>query len=221
MTRKSGFAFCLISLIVMPFHAHALTFESQTQLSASYSDEAQGLIHAAVEKMAMVFKAEPGDYLVNLRLGWLFFLEKKYKNSLDHYTRAAYQAPYSVEPLLGLSQTLLAAEEYARALETCKLILKLDPGSYLGHQRTVQAQIKLKQFANAVDTSTQALLTYPTDPVLLEQRGFALRELGRDEEAVKTLTYLLLVSPHNAYARFVVDSPRRAVASKPSPVPAP
>lgn len=198
-----------LGLVVCVGSAFALSIESQGHLSASYADESQGLIRAAIEKTVLAYKSEPSDYLVNYRLGWLFYLDRKYKNSIDHYTRAAGVAPLSLEPLLGLSQTLLAAEEYAKAWETCKSILKLDPGNYVARQRSAQAQLKLKLFAEALETTTRALASYPTDAIFLEQKGFALKQLGREEEARATLTLLLLVNPHNVYARAVLDEPRR------------
>ena len=191
--------------------ASALTPESQNLLLSSYTLEAQGIISDAIAKTVAVYKSEPNDYLVNLRLGWLFYLDKKYKNSMEHYVRAAYAAPYSVEPLLGLSQTELTVEDYSKTAETCKLIVKLDPGSYLGHQRLIRALLKLKLFAQAAEVSDQALVTYPTDPIFLEQKGFALKEQGKTEEAYRVLSYLLLVSPSNTYAHSIVDTYRPMV----------
>ena len=184
--------------------AAALSLGSHLKLQESYSAESKSNIPQAIEKMVALYKTEPKDYFVNLRLGRLFFEDKKYKNSIDHYTNASNLRPQSLEPLLGLSLIHITIGDWHKTLHTCHAILKRDPENFLGQQRMVQAYLKLKHFPHAIQVATEALKSYPTDPVFLEQKGYALKEQGKLDEAKAVLTELLMVSPRNEYARSVL-----------------
>jgi len=182
----------------------ALTLDSHLRIQESYVAESQGKKALAIERMIQIYKGEPNDYFVNLRLGWLFYSNGKYKNAEDHYSRAAGITPTSVEPLLGLSLTLVTEENWTQVLQTCEELLKRDPNNYLGQQRKIQAYLKLNRFSEAAQTASEVLKMYPTDAVFLEQRGYALQQQEKTEEARSVLTFLLAISPKNEYARSIL-----------------
>jgi tetratricopeptide (TPR) repeat protein len=181
--------------------AKALTVEQQASVYDSYAFERAGDFSHAMERMVQVFKQSPSDYFVNLRLGYLFYTLKKYKNSADHYERAVQLNTASIEPLLGLTQVYLASETYDKVIKACSSILQKDPRNYTALQRLITSEIRLKDYAHADAHAGEALKLYPTDAIYLEQRAFALKELGKANDAKAILSTLLLVSPQNEYAR--------------------
>lgn len=187
--------------------AYALTLEEKTIVYDSYALEKAGSLDKSIEKMNLIYQRNPNDYFVNLRLGWLFFIDKKYKNSEDHYERAFKSDAESIEPLLGLSTLYLATAAYDKVVKVSLIVLKKDPANYKVLQSFITSEIRLKNYKYALTYANWALKLYPTDPVFLEQRAYVVQESGMSKELLpETLSLLLLVSPENAYARSQLNS---------------
>ncbi len=191
----------LVDLTFTIPQAFGMTLDDQTLVYDSYAAERIGDIPKAVAKMVAILQNNPTDYFVHLRLGWLFYIQKKYKNSIDHYSGAFNATPSSIESLLGLSLVYYSTASYDKAAKACSLLLQRDPKNHTGLQRIITSQIQLRDFVHALENSNTATELYPTDPVFLEQKAYLLKETGKPEEAKATLAILLLVSPQNAYAR--------------------
>lgn len=200
--KSKSFKYCtvLIAFITVG-SAHALNLEEQTLVYDSYALEKTGDIPKAIEKMVLALQKSPKDYYCNIRLGWLFFLNKKYKNSLDHYSQAYSIEKNSLEPLLGMSQVYQAAEAHPKTKKACELVLAKDPKNYICLQRLIFAEIQMKEFTPALASAKLAHELYPTDPVFLEQYAVLLKQNSQESEAKTILSLLLLVSPQNEYAR--------------------
>ncbi|MBI4676500.1 MAG: tetratricopeptide repeat protein [Elusimicrobia bacterium] len=184
--------------------AEALPTGASVLLYDSYAAEARGDNEAAISRMVTLLGTQPDDYLVHYRLGWLFSRVKKYKNAIDHYMRAAKAAPGSLEPWLALSLLNLDIGSYDVALGASNALLSRDPKNYYGLLRSAAALQALKRHEEALAATDQALELYPLDTLLLEKKGYLLRELGRVSESDQTLVQLLLLSPQNAYAKSVL-----------------
>ena len=53
----------------------------------SYNYEKMGDYKDAIKVLIPIYNKYPNGYTLNLRLGWLFYLSKKYQNALDHYKK--------------------------------------------------------------------------------------------------------------------------------------
>lgn len=186
--------------------ARSLTLEERAAVYESYAWEAKASYDLAAQKMNAAYQANSSDFFVNLRMGWLFSLAKKYKNSVDHYEAAAKIAPLSIDPWLGLSLLYLNLGETDRSLSASEQLLTRDPANYYGLLRTNMALIKSKRYSEALSRVDQALKVYPVDPTFLEQKGFLLVSIGKAEEAREPLSLLLLISPQNAYAKSILKN---------------
>ncbi|MDQ7068371.1 MAG: hypothetical protein Q9M40_10605 [Sulfurimonas sp.] len=59
------------------------------QYLKSYDYERMGKYSEAIKVLSPLYKKYPKGYTLNLRFGWLFFLDKKYKNAQKHYKEAS------------------------------------------------------------------------------------------------------------------------------------
>ena len=179
----------------------AVSSEEYTAIYDSYRLEAQFKYPQAIAKMTEIYAKNSDDYFVNYRLGWLFSLDLKYKNSVDHYKRAATKNPTSLEPWLALSSMMINLGEWQSAISFSEEILKRNPGNYYGNLRYILGHLRLKNYAQALEKVDYILKSYPIDPIFLEQKAFALAESGKTDQAKKVIRELILISPSNIYAK--------------------
>ncbi|MBI2711356.1 MAG: tetratricopeptide repeat protein [Bdellovibrio sp.] len=184
--------------------AWALNMEDRMAIYDSYALEGQGAIAKAIDKVTGALSRNKTDYFLNYRLGWLFYLAKKYKNSVEHYQQAGNIVTTSVEPWLGASLVYVMSGEYGLSVRMCAEALKRDPQNYTCLQRSVFSWIQLKDYHNALEKVNVALKLYPTDAVFLEQKVAVLQASGKPDEAKDIATVLITVSPKNAYAKKLV-----------------
>jgi len=135
----------------------------------SYDYEKVGQYQEAIKVLVPLYKKYPKGYTLNLRFGWLFFLNKKYNNAVEYYNKAALVKPYSIEPKLGLIKTYLNTYQYQKAENVGNSILKVDYYNYYGNFYTIRSLIYQEKYPSALKISKKMLAIYPTDILFLEQ----------------------------------------------------
>lgn len=181
-----------------------LSLEEQTDVYNTYTLEAKADYAGAVAKMIKIQAANTDNYFVNYRLGYLLSMTKKYSNAAVHYEKAAQIETASVEPWLALSLMYFYAADDSKVISSSKEILKRDSKNYYGLLRLAGAQIRTKDFAGALETSSEGLKNYPLDATLLEQKGASLKALGKADDAKKVAQQLIVISPANVFAKTVL-----------------
>jgi len=91
----------------------------------SYVYEGQGDYESAIKALKNVY--DLNNYEVNLRLGWLTYLNKQYDESIKYYEIANNLMPLSIEAKFGLVNPYAAQEKWGKVEEIYQNILKLDP----------------------------------------------------------------------------------------------
>jgi tetratricopeptide (TPR) repeat protein len=185
-----------------------LTLEDRTAIYDSYSLEKSGNYDRATQKMNSVYLAHKNNFLINIRLGRLFSLTKKYNNSIEHYEAAAKLAPESIEPWLALSLIYLNMETFEKSLNASVQVLRRDKFHYDGLSRSAAALIRMKRYREALLKVEEALQLYPIDATLLEQKALILVSLGNVDSAKEFLNLLLVISPENPYALSILQAQR-------------
>ncbi len=166
----------------------------------SYRLEAQGRYAEARKALIPVYKSFPRAYTVNLRLGWLFYLEGRYRNAAKHYEVAASAAPRAVEPVLGLGLVYAARNQWQKVEELMYRVLKVDYYNYYANLRLAYALRKQKKFRQAELVCRKMLALYPTDVSFLEELALILLESGRKKEAEAIFADILILDPKNRTA---------------------
>ena len=201
---KNASLWMVLGLVALSPKAMSLTFEEQTDVYASYSVEAKADYAGAIAKMVKVLSSNPDNYFVNYRMGYLMSMSKKYPNAVMHYEKAAKVNPTSVEPWLAISLMSLYSGDEDRVLSASKEVVSRDPKNYYGLLRLAGVQIRKKDYARALASSNAGLKNYPSDTVFLEQKSFALKSLGKNDEAIAVAKELILISPTNVYAKSIL-----------------
>jgi len=90
----------------------------------SYEYEASKNYEAAVNVINSLYSES--SYEINLRLGWLYYLSGKYKESVTYYQKASTLMPAATEPMWGAINSLAKLENWNEVEKTYLSILKID-----------------------------------------------------------------------------------------------
>ena len=93
----------------------------------------------AIRALSPVYEAYPNGYTVNLRMGWLFYLNGNHANAAAHYEVATRAAPMALEPKLGRLLPLLAQGRWSDAETLAYQIVSVDHYNYYGNLRLLVA----------------------------------------------------------------------------------
>ena len=142
------------------------------------------------------------DYLVNLRLGWLYYLSGNYANSRQRYQMAIAAAPKAIEPRLGHMLPLLAQARYAEVETVARQVLTMDAGNYYASLRLAIALRMQGKLPQAEEVNKSMLELYPTDVSFLTELGLVY--VGQKD----------LVTARQAFRRVLTLDPENVVAKK-------
>jgi tetratricopeptide (TPR) repeat protein len=157
----------------------------------------------AIKVLAPLYQKYANGYNLNLRLGWLFFLNKNYQNSNNYYKKAIRIKPYSIEAKLGLLKIYLYTEDYDKAQILSSEILKQDFYNYYANLYAIKMLLLTKKYSIAKKHIEKMLNIYPTDISFLVQlsviykhnKNPLLQELYRD---------ILILDPNNVYVNKLI-----------------
>ena len=167
----------------------------------SYNYEKMEKYKDAVKALMSVYNVYPNGYTINLRLGWLYYLNKNFSNSIYHYEKAIKVIPTSVEAKLGYTLPLLAQEKYDDVEKLCIKILNTDFYNYYANLRLAYVLRLKKDLKNAKKINLKMLSLYPTDVKFLTEYGLVLFAEKDYKKAKKVFEDILILDPLNITAK--------------------
>jgi len=180
----------------------ALDYQSiKNAYQKSYLYEKVGDYKDAIRALMPVYEAYPDGYTVNLRLGWLYYLWGKYKNSIFHYRKAIRAIPTSVEAKLGLTLPLIAQQNWSEAEKVLYQILKIDYYNYYGNLRLCNVLEGEKKYSLVQSVAIKMLTVYPTSVPFLIYLAKSYYHLGYLKKAKKLFEDILILDPENVEAK--------------------
>ncbi|WP_457641203.1 tetratricopeptide repeat protein [Persephonella sp.] len=192
----------LVTFLLIFYTAFGLSYEDiKNSYYHSYQYEKSGSFEDAIKSLIPVYNKYPDGYTVNLRLGWLYYLNKKYANSIYHYEKAVKVAPYSIEAKLGYTLPLLAQSRYADVEKVCYQILNTDFYNYFGNLRLSFVLRMQKKYDLAEKVINKMLVIYPTDVNFLLELGLLRFSTGKKEDAKRVFNDILILDPENVIAK--------------------
>lgn len=144
--------------------------------------------------------ASTNTYEINIRLGWLYYLNGKNSESITYYNKAIVQMPAAIEPLLGIAYPLGELKKWTELSSTYKKILKLDPKNTTANYRLGLSAYYNKDYITAKKYFDIVLGLYPMDYNTLLMSAWTNYFLGNKSQAKILFNKVLMISPDDTSA---------------------
>ncbi|HCT29702.1 MAG TPA: hypothetical protein DIW31_02970 [Bacteroidales bacterium] len=176
---------------------------SQDQLTLAFSDsyakEKSGKYADAVTSLKAYYDEK--SYEINLRLGWLTYLQGQFSESLGYYNKAVELMPYAIEPRLGVALPASALGNWDMVIAQYNKILSIDPNNTLTLYRMGLISYEKKEYQQAYKYFEKIVNLYPFDHDSLLMFAWANLKLGKTREAKILFNKTLLYNPDDASAK--------------------
>lgn len=166
----------------------------------SYAAEQAGKYQAAIDTLDPVYRHYPDTYTVNLRIGWLCYLDKKYPEALMHLKKALAVSPASFEAINIATLLQAAREDWKRVEQQSMRILKMDNYNQNANYWYSHALRMQQKYEQAIVVDRKMLAVYPTSFTFLQELGENLHLSGQKEKSRSIFSDLLILSPGNKVA---------------------
>jgi len=167
----------------------------------SYNYEKMGDYQDAIKVLIPLYKIYKHGYTLNLRLGYLFELQKDYANAIKHYKIALLSLPYSFEVRLALMRVNLELENYDEVIKLGDILIKKDYYNFYGNYYIIKALEGKKEYKTDVSFIKKMLSIYPTSILYLQTLGEVYVKEGYKKQAKDIFENLLILDPNNVVAK--------------------
>lgn len=153
----------------------------------------------AIAEILKVYNAS--SYETNLRLGWLYYENGAYTNSVQYYEKAVALMPKSIEALSGyiLPQSALSNKE--KVLNSYKEIIKIEPNNSVANYNLGVIYYFNKDYKTACEYLEKASGLYPFDYYINIYLAWTYLKLARKSEAKTLFNRVLLIVPTDTSAK--------------------
>jgi len=191
-----------LSIIIISFlsnsFALAQTKEMQGAFAESYNYEAIAKYEAAINAIKLVFSDK--SYECNLRLGWLYYLQGNFKESVAHYKKSSELMPAATEPKWAILLPLEKQENYAEIEKVYIAILKLDAKNTDANYNLALIYYYRKDYFTAKKYFDVVLNLKPFNYNYMLYSAWNQYFLGNKMEAKTLFNKVLMYSPNDASA---------------------
>lgn len=170
----------------------------QKAFKESYAFEAKGQYSNAIDVLKNVYDEK--IYELNLRIGWLYYLNKQHDESVFYYQKAIDLMPYCIEAKFGIVNPLAIQEKWDKVAEQYVAILSIDPQNSLANYRLGLSYYYKADYTNAYKYFEKVVNLYPFDYSSVLMYAWANFQLGKKSEAELLFNKVLLMNPDDASA---------------------
>lgn len=163
----------------------------QSSFYKSYEYEKSSNYLSAIKELSAIYK--PEDYFVNIRMGWLYYLQKQYAESIKFYEKAITLKPYAIEAKFGLIKPLSATENWEKVKNQYIQILKIDPQNTVASYWLGVIYYNRKDYQNAVKLFEKVVNLYPLDYDSVIMLAWTKLYLGKTAEAKLMFNHALVL----------------------------
>ncbi|MEI6263729.1 MAG: tetratricopeptide repeat protein [Sphingobacteriia bacterium] len=168
----------------------------QKAFTDSYLLENKKLYGEAIAALNKVY--DENSYAINLRLGWLNYMNKNYAQSQQFYQKAVAKKPQSIEAKLGLVNPLAALDNQEKTLQVYNDIIKLDDANYTANYWAGVIHYNQKRFEQAARFFEKVVNNYPFNFDGNHLLGWTYLKMNKPNEAKLAFNTALLIAPGNA-----------------------
>jgi tetratricopeptide (TPR) repeat protein len=180
----------------------AITVSAQAQdptidaFSKSYQYESVKNYPKAIEALINIYDAN--SYDINLRMGWLYYENGDYANSVTYYKKAIQASPKSVEARLGIAYPMAAMGNWDDLAAIYLEVIAVDPANSLVNYRLGEIYYNKKDYDKALTYALKVRDTWGFDYDTNLLLGQIYIGLGKNTEAKEVLNDALLYYPDSA-----------------------
>lgn len=127
----------------------------------SYVNEANKNYAAAINDIMPYYSDD--SYEVNIRLGWLHYLNRSYTTSQSYYAKAVALKPSSIEAKFGYVKPLSFLQSWDKVLQQYLDIIRIDPQNTQANYWAGVIYYNHKQYATAIKCFRIVATLYPYD----------------------------------------------------------
>lgn len=171
---------------------------TQAAFVKSFESEKSGNYVAAINTMKTIYKAD--SYIVNIRLGWLYYLAKQYSESIKYYEKSILLKPYAIEARFGCVKPLSAIESWDKVKANYLEILKIDPQNTIANYWLGVIYYNRKDFVNATKLFEKVVNLYPLDYDSVIMLAWSKLSTGKSADAKVLFNHALILRPNDSSA---------------------
>jgi tetratricopeptide (TPR) repeat protein len=186
--------FTLLVVCVMAQSPKAI----QDAFSRSYVSEKDGNYYKAITDLKVVYNNN--DYIVNIRLGWLYYLAKQYTESIRYYEKSISLKPYAIEAHFGCVKPLSAIESWEKVKAQYIQILKIDPQNTVANYWLGVIYYNRHDYLSATKLFEKVVNLYPLDYDSVIMLAWTKLRLGQSTDATVLFNQALIIRPYDASA---------------------
>jgi tetratricopeptide (TPR) repeat protein len=173
-------------------------FKMVSAFEKSYQYEQYKEYEKAIDVLTVVYDA--ANYEINLRLGWLCYLQKDYTKSINYYKKAISITPNAIEAKLGYVYPASAIENWTEVKTQYEAILKIDPKNSIANYRMGYINYLNNDFKKAKEYLSLVNSLYPFDYDTVILLAWTNLKLGNTEDAKKMFYTALCYKPTDSSA---------------------
>lgn len=170
----------------------------QTAFVNSYQSEQAGKYSEAISAMKAVYKVD--SYILNIRLGWLLYLDKQYTESISYYDKSIALKPYAIEARFGCVKPLSAIESWEKVKAHYVEILKIDPQNTIANYWLGVVYFNRKDYINAGKLFEKVVNLYPLDYDSVIMLAWSKLNSGKSADANLLFNQALILRPDDSSA---------------------
>ena len=193
----------LILLTFFIFSGLAIFAQDYTKLTTAFSDSYAKEKLGKYADAATILKAyyDANSYEINLRLGWLSYLQGQFSESVGYYNKAIELMPYAIEPRFGLALPASSLGNWDMVIAQYNKILFIDPNNTVTLYRLGLISYDKKDYKQAYQQFEKVVNLYPFDYQSVLMLAWTNFKLGKTREAKILFNKALLYSPEDASAK--------------------
>ena len=174
--------------------------EYQQSFEISYAKALNNKYDEAMAPLLKLIKKYPSDYVVNVRLGYLYYLKGDFKASVDYYEKGVHIKSKAVEPYQGILLPLMGRKDYKESIKWGQMALKIDPLNYTVLSTVAYACYLNGDYKNATLYYLRLTELYPSDVTMHVGLAWSYLKTGDKIKAQKEFIQVLNLSPTNQLA---------------------
>jgi tetratricopeptide (TPR) repeat protein len=201
MTLLNMFRMVFLAGLVSGFAVAQPNSETKmTTFTKSVQEETLGNYQRAIQTMQEISKEYADDYLVNLRLGWLYYNAKDYEKSTRYYRESIRISNNSIEALLGITLPYAADKKWDKVEGVYRDILERDKQNYTANLHLGQIYFNAGNHVAAKTFFERVYELFPGDYESNLYLGWTYYNLGSASKAHRLFVNALILTPGSTSA---------------------